>query len=145
MTEMPGLTLPAYFSYFKRPVKMVANPDGGIEAWRLSVDSGGWQRADDLIPEILLAVGGEISTLTPDDFVQWTERDRARYLRGQGPVFALYETIDAIFSAADRESRRLTDEETLIVRGLRRKTFVMFEEGLRQAGDPGADPDIVGS
>ncbi|MEU4639151.1 hypothetical protein [Micromonospora sp. NPDC023814] len=140
---MPGLVLPAYFSYYKSPVKMVGTPDGGIRAWRLSHATGGWEPADDLIEEILFAVGGEISSLTVDSFVEWTEHDRGRYLRGEGPVFALYETIRAIVESAQAEGRQLTTKELALVRGIRRRTFVMFEEELQRAGDPAADPSLA--
>ncbi|WP_436689345.1 hypothetical protein [Micromonospora sp. URMC 106] len=143
MTEMPGLVLPAYFSYYKSPVKLVDTPDGGIKAWRLSHDTGGWEPADDLIEEILFAVGGEISSLTVDSFIDWTEHDRGRYLRGEGPVFALYETVKAIVENAKAERRQLTTKELALVRGIRRKTFVMFEEELQRAGDPAADPSLA--
>ncbi|MCI4064403.1 hypothetical protein MRQ36_18065 [Micromonospora sp. R77] len=143
MSDMPGLVLPAYFSYFWSPVKMMPTPDGGLTAWRLSIDTGGWETANDLVDEILFAVGGEISVLTADQFIQYTEHDRGRYLRGDGPVFALYETVRAIEDAADTERRRLTPQEQALVRGIRRKTFVMFEEELQRAGDPGADPTIA--
>ncbi|MEH1097729.1 hypothetical protein [Micromonospora sp. CPCC 205561] len=143
MTDMPGLVLPAYFSYYKSPVKMAETPGGGIRAWRLSHDSGGWEPADDLVEEILGAVGGEISSLTVDSFIQWTEHDRGRYLRGDGPVFALYETISAIVEGAQAEGRRMTTTELALVRGIRRKTFVMFEEELQRAGDPAADPSLA--
>ena len=139
---MPGLVLPAYFSYYKSPVKMEAAPDGGIRAWRLSHETGGWQPADDLIEEILFAVGGEISPLTVQSFVQWTEQDRGRYLKGEGPVFALYETVHAIVQGAQAEGRRLSDRELAMVRGIRRRTFVLFETQLMEAGDPAADPSL---
>ena len=40
-------------------------------------------------------------------------------------------------------SRHLTPKEQALIRGIRQRTFVMFEEQLRAAGDPGADPDIA--
>ncbi|MEV1332868.1 hypothetical protein AB0J20_25220 [Micromonospora costi] len=143
MSEMPGLVLPAYFSYYKAPVKLVGTSDGRVRAWRLSKKTGGWEAADQLVEEILFAVGGEISRLTPDRFIQWTEHDRSRYLRGDGPVFALYETVRAIEEVATEERRPLTAEERALVHGIRRRTFVMFEEQLQRAGDPGADPSIA--
>lgn len=143
MTAMPGLSLPAYFSYYQSPVKMVPSPDGGLMAWRLSIDSGGWEPATHLVDEILFAIGGEISVLTADEFVQWTEHDRGRYLQGEGPIFALYETVKAIEDAADAERRRLTPQEQALISGIRRKTFVLFEEELQRAGDPAADPSIA--
>ncbi|WP_446218485.1 hypothetical protein [Micromonospora sp. IBHARD004] len=145
MSATPGLTLPAYFTYYEAPVKMVPTPDGGLAAWRLDRGSGGWRPANDLVDEILFAVGGEISVLTADQFVQWTEFERARYLSGDAPVFALYETVKAIEEAADTERRRLTTQERALISGIRRKTFVMFEEELQRAGDPGADPTIAAS
>lgn len=142
MNGTPGLKLPAYFRYYATLVKMVRGRDGQIQAWRVSMDSGGWQNANELIDEILFAVGGEISTLTAESFVQEVERYRARYLAGEGPIFALYDTVKAITAAEQRERRYLTPEERAIVQGVRRKTFVMFEEQLRRQGDPGADPSV---
>ncbi|MGW1057205.1 hypothetical protein [Micromonospora rubida] len=143
VAQMPGLVLPAYFSYYKSPVKMNASAEGGVKAWRLSVESGGWDPADDLVEDILFAVGGEITPLAPDEFVQWTEHDRGRYLRGEGPIFALYGTVRAIEDAAAAERRRLTTEERALIHGIRRRTFVMFEERLQREGGPGADPTIA--
>ncbi|SCL35351.1 hypothetical protein GA0074692_4070 [Micromonospora pallida] len=142
MSGFPGLRLPSYFRYYASPVKLVEMPGGGVTAWRVSIDTGGWESADDLIEEILFAVGGEIFSLSSDDFVQEVERYRARYLNGDGPIFALYETVKAIVEAERSERRYLTDRERALVRGIRRKTFVMFEEQLKQQGDPGADPSL---
>ncbi|GLY21927.1 hypothetical protein [Micromonospora sp. NBRC 101691] len=142
MTPTPGLVLPAYARYYGTPVKMVETPDGGMCAWRVSIDNGGWEKANELIDEILFAREEEIFTLSPEEFVQAVERYRARYLSGQGPIFALYETVKAIVDVEERERRYLDDRERALVRGIRRKTFVMFEEQLRQQGDPGADPSV---
>ncbi|SCL19260.1 hypothetical protein [Micromonospora inyonensis] len=142
MNGVPGLRLPSYFRYYTSPVKLVEAPGGGLMAWRVSIDTGGWESADDLIEEILFAVGGEVSTLSAADFVQEVERYRARYLDGEGPIFALYETVKAITDVERRERRYLTPRERAIVNGVRRQTFVMFEEQLQQQGDPGADPSI---
>lgn len=142
MSGTPGLVLPGFYRYFGTPVKLVESPHGGIRGWRLSMDHGGWDEANDIIDEILFAVGGEIYKLSREDFVQAVESYRAHYLPGDGPIFALYETVDAITDAEERERRCLTDEELALVRGIRRKTFVMFEEQLRRQGDPGADPSV---
>ncbi|MDH6462155.1 hypothetical protein M2302_002330 [Micromonospora sp. A200] len=143
MNRAPGLNLPAYFSYYKSPVKLVPTPEGGLAAWRLSTDTGGWEPAIDIVDEILFARGGEISSLTADQFVQRTESLRARYLSGTGPIFALYETVQAIQEAAGAEGRRLAATEIALITGIRRKTFIMFEEQLRSAGDPAADPSLA--
>ncbi|RKN23570.1 hypothetical protein D7147_00450 [Micromonospora musae] len=143
MTDFPGLVLPSYHIYYASPVKIVATPEGGARVWRVSIDTGGWVEQNRLFEEILLAVGGEIFTRTAEQFVQEVEAYRAHYLTGEGPVFALYDTISAIRSTAEEQGRRLTTEETALIKGVRRRTFVMFEEELQRAGDPGADPSLA--
>ncbi|MFF3867045.1 hypothetical protein [Micromonospora sp. NPDC001898] len=143
MRPVPGLILPSYYRYYASPVKIVASSDGGIRVWRVSIDTGGWRQENEIFEEIAFAVGGEIFTLSPDRFVQEVEAYRGRHLSGKGPIFALYETVDAIIGAEAREGRRLTEREQALVRGIRRKTFVLFEEQLQQGGDPGADPTIA--
>ncbi|TWJ23876.1 hypothetical protein [Micromonospora endolithica] len=142
MSDDRALTLPKFFSYYKNPVKLVSAAGGEIRAWRLCRTTGGWESADDLIDEILLAVGGEVSSLSREDFVQWVEHDRAEHVQGEGSVFALYETIGAILDVAEGQRRGLTSMEQALVVGLRRKTFVMFEEALLAAGDTAADPSL---
>ncbi|MFC0508147.1 hypothetical protein [Micromonospora costi] len=143
MDRANGVTLPAFFSYYESPVKLVPTADGGIAAWRLSKDNGGWTPANELIDTLLFVGGDEIEELTREEFVQRTEHDRAYYLRGEGPVFALYETVKAITDAQAHERRYPTAEERALVHGIRRRTFVMFEEQLQRAGQPGADPSIA--
>ncbi|MEU5907677.1 hypothetical protein ABZ780_25295 [Micromonospora sp. NPDC047467] len=116
--------------------------DGGARVWRVSIETGGWQEKNDIFVEITLGVGGEIFRRTREDFVQEVERFRAHYLEGEGPIFALYETVQALRDAAKAEGRHLTPKEQALIRGIRQRTFVMFEEQLRAAGDPGADPDL---
>ncbi|MFE9688697.1 hypothetical protein [Micromonospora sp. NPDC005806] len=134
-----------YFDYYETPVKLVPTPEGGLAAWRLDRETGGWQPANDLVDEILFAMGGDIFVRSPERFVQRTEEERGRYVKGEGPIFALYETVRAIEDAAIAEQRPYTVEEVALITGIRRRTFVMFEEQLRQAGDPGADPTIAAS
>lgn len=137
----PGLVLPAYYSYYDSPVKIVASPDGGVRVWRVSAE-GGWRDESNLFKEIVLAVGGEVFKRSPAEFVQDVERYRAENLSGQGPIFALYETVNAIVDSGRRERRPLTTDERALVAGIRRRTFVMFEEELLAAGDEAADPSL---
>lgn len=141
---MAALSLPAYFSHLKWPVKIVPTTDGGAAAWQLSPETGGWQAAHHLIDDIIFDVGGEVNVLTAEEFVQLVERRRGERVSGEGPVFALYETVNGIEEVAESERRRLTDRERALVQGLRRRTFRMFEEALSAAGDPAADPRIGG-
>ncbi|MEU2614964.1 hypothetical protein ABZ570_25770 [Micromonospora sp. NPDC007271] len=140
-----GLGLPAYYDYYDTPVKMVPTPEGGLTTWKLDRWTGGWLPANDIIDEILCAVGGDIFVRSAERFVQRTEAERGRYLKGDGPIFALYETVNAIEDVARAEGRPFTAEEAALIAGIRRRTFVMFEEQLQQAGDPGADPTIATS
>ncbi|MFG3710044.1 hypothetical protein [Micromonospora sp. NPDC047730] len=143
MMDIPaGLMLPSFYSYYESPVKFVRTPDGGVAAWRLSKDNGGWVPADHLIRKILLVGGDEIEELTREEFVQLTEHDRGYYLRGEGAVFALYETVRAIQDVLASERRYPTPTETALIAGIQRRTFVMFEEQLQRSGDPAADPSI---
>jgi hypothetical protein len=135
--------LPTFCTYYKLPVKMVETPDGGMAAWRLDPDTGGWESVNEHIDEMLFAVGGDDRVLSQEKFVQLTELNRGRSLKGEGPIFALYETVNAITDLAYDEERPLTPEERALVEGIRRKTFVMFEEQLQQAGDPAADPSLA--
>ncbi|MDO3701067.1 hypothetical protein Q3W71_05160 [Micromonospora sp. C28SCA-DRY-2] len=124
-------------------MKLVETADGGIAAWRLSKDSGGWKPANELIDKLLFIEDDEVNRLTRNEFIQRTEHDRGYYLRGDGPIFALYETVRAITDAQASERRYPTPEEIALVAGIRRRTFVMFEEQLQRAGDPGADPSLA--
>ncbi|MEW2430215.1 hypothetical protein AB0877_19590 [Micromonospora sp. NPDC047644] len=142
MAQMPGLVLPSYYLYYQSPVKIVETPDGGARVWRVAIDTGAWQEKNDLFSEIVFDVGGDIFRRTAEDFVQEVEAFRAHYLKGEGPIFALYETVRSIELLADAEARHETPKEQALIRGIRQRTFVMFEEQLRAAGDPGADPDI---
>ncbi|MEU4662591.1 hypothetical protein AB0F83_12630 [Micromonospora chalcea] len=143
MATVDGVELPAYFEHYDTPVKLVATPDGGHAAWKLDRSTGGWRPADELVDDVIGGVGGEIYVRSADAFVQHVEQLRGRYLSGEGPIFALYETVRALAAPAIAERRPFTAEEAALIKGIRRRTFVMFEEQLQQAGDPAADPTIA--
>ena len=143
MRRLAGLRLPKFFNHYDSPVKLVATPDGGVAGWRLSKDSGGWREANNLIDKVLFVGGDEITEISREEFVQLTELERSLYLSGDGPIFALYETVRAIEETLREERRYPTPQEQALIRGVRRRTFVMFEEQLQQAGDPAADPTIA--
>ncbi|MEU7614723.1 hypothetical protein AB0B27_01205 [Micromonospora rifamycinica] len=142
MAPGTGENLPRYYSYYDSPVKVVSAEDGTPQVWRIAMETGGWQRDDSILGELVFATAGEVSRRSAEDFVQDVERYRSEYLSGEGPVFALYETAAAILDTAQGERRKPTAREQAIVRGIRRRTFVMFEESLRSTGDPAADPDV---
>ncbi|WP_433495077.1 hypothetical protein ACQP26_05135 [Micromonospora sp. CA-248089] len=135
--------LPAYFEHYDTPVKLVAAPQGSYAAWKLDRRTGGWRPADDLVDDVIGGIGGEIYVRSADAFVQHVEQLRGRYLRGEGEIFALYERVRAIGEQAVGAKRSCTSEEAALIKGIRRRTFVMFEKQLQQAGDPAADPTIA--
>ncbi|SBT54742.1 hypothetical protein [Micromonospora narathiwatensis] len=145
MTQLRGLVLPKFFIYYDSPVKLVETQDGGVAGWRMSADTGGWQPANDLIDKLLFVGGDEIHQISRDEFVWRTEQDRGRNLTGEEAVYALYETVRALEETIRQERRYPTPHEQALIAGIRRRTFVLFEEQLRQAGDPGADPTIATS
>jgi hypothetical protein len=139
-----GLRFPAYHTHLGRPVKLLPSPDGGLAMWDYDEETGGWEPANHLVDEVLFAVGGEVSgPMSKDRFIQKVEAERALYVEGEGPIFALYETVRAIEDASDEEGRDLTPTEAALVAGLRRKTYAMFEAELVRRGDPGADVEAA--
>lgn len=137
---MTEFDLPEYYSYYTRPVKFVATAGGGMVAWKLSWETGGWEPADELVGKIVRDVGGEVWRLTRDQFIDLTERTRAKRRHGDGAVGALYETVQALIDEARSGRRPLTAEELALVKGIVRRTYPMFEAALASRGDPGADP-----
>ena len=132
---------PSYFEYNGFPTKVIrSTADAEPTVWRFSPDTGGWRRDDDIIVELESNSRADVIELVRDDFIELTEWSRAHYVRGDGPVFALYETLHAVGEQAERESRPLTVNERALIRGLSRKTYVMFERDLAAKGAPGADP-----
>jgi hypothetical protein len=132
-----------YFTYNTRPVKVVEAADHALRAWALDWETGGWQPANELVYEVIGAPSPDVFELTPEDFVDAVEAERGARLAGDGPVFALYETVNAILAAAAVQDREPTREERALIRGVRRRTYGMFEEELRRRGDPAVDPELA--
>ncbi len=143
MTDFPGLVLPSYYEHYAAPVKLLPTESGGVVAWRASSETGAWEERNELIAEIVFAHGGETFVRTVERFVETTEEWRADWKVADGAIAALHETADAILQAAHDERRRLTETEIAMVRGIRRRTYRMFEEKLRAEGNPAADPDLL--
>jgi hypothetical protein len=140
----PQIQYPRYYTYYTRPVKILQTADGRRVGWALNWETGGWEPADELVGAVFGATRqDDIFNVTPDDFVDEVEAERGDRLTGDGPVYALYETINSILDLARAQNRRLDPEEAAVVRGLRRRTYRMFEEDLKRRGDLAADPDLV--
>ncbi|MFI6029151.1 hypothetical protein [Amycolatopsis magusensis] len=129
---------PSYFLYFGRTFVIESTPDGGLAGSLLNWDTGEFEPAHEPIQKVLFATSdSDISALSRERFVQRTERIRQE-LTGDGPIFALYETIDSIHAQAKAENRRITDEELDLISSIQRRTFAMWEDELarRAAGEP---------
>ncbi len=93
----------------------------------------------------MIFVGGdEIYEISRDEFVQLTEHERGRYLSGDGTDLRSLRDRPGNRGTRYRGGAAVSDaQEQALIRGVRRRTFVMFEEQLQQAGDPAADPTIA--
>jgi hypothetical protein len=133
---------PAYYIYHARTYKVVSTPDGDQQGYVLNLHTGAFDPDNRLINEVMFATTGEISRVGEDEFIDETEITRADYLNGDGPIFALYQTIDSIYNQAKNEGReRVNPQELALIKALRRRTFTMWEqEFARQAaGEPPAN------
>jgi hypothetical protein len=130
---------PSYFKYYGRPFVLDTDSEGNWTGHLLNTATGEFERDDRPVPEVLLATStSEVAVLTRERFIWRTEQERER-LEGDGPVFALYDTVNAIYEQARREGRKsITDEERALVRSIRRRTFAMWEHEMarRAAGEP---------
>ncbi|WP_051772980.1 hypothetical protein [Saccharothrix sp. NRRL B-16314] len=118
---------PAYYEYYKSTYVLTTNSEGDWIGYRLNTRTGEFDLDNRPIPEILLATStSEVASLDYDDFVWTTEEIRGR-LRGDGAVFALYETIDAMYEQKEREGRKaFTPEERALIKSIRRRMFKMW-------------------
>lgn len=131
---------PQYYFYEERPVVLVQTEDGSLDCQVLDYKSGEFRREMRYYFDILFKFEANSERVTRDEFIQWTERQRAHFVKGEGPVFALYGTVDAVKENAVAEGRHLTDEERALIHTLRERTHEMFEEMLRESGRNGMPP-----
>ncbi|MDS0133102.1 MULTISPECIES: hypothetical protein [unclassified Amycolatopsis] len=129
---------PAYFRHHDSPYRLDKTADGGLAGSILSLRTGRFVEDNDKIDDVLFAQAGDIGTLTEQQFVIRTEDLRRDYLRGGGPIFALYDTISAMHSVAREEGRPLSREEAALKVSLYRRTFRMWEDEFARldAGEP---------
>ncbi|TLF58112.1 hypothetical protein [Nocardia cyriacigeorgica] len=123
--------LKRYYRYFARSVRLEKNPDGRDVGIVLNNRTGRFEEASFEIVESILGARTEsnISVLrSEDDFIRATEEARRDYLRGEGPIFSLYDTIGAIFAQRREEQRKLTSEERALIITLYKRTFKMWED-----------------
>jgi hypothetical protein len=129
---------PAYFRHHASPYRLDSTPDGGLTGHILDWKTGRFVEDNTKIDDVLFAREGEIGPLTEQEFVVRTEDLRREYLRGDGPIFALYDTIGAMHSVAREEGRPLSREEAALKVSLYRRTFRLWDDEFarRDAGEP---------
>ena len=138
-----ALRTPMFFKYFAQTYRLDSTPGGGRQGTILNLTTGLFEQDNGPIDEITRATStSDIKTLTEERFVQETEAARMSFLRGDGPIFALYDTIRGIDALAVKEGRSRSAQETALVKALRTRTFKMWAEEAdrRAAGAPPSFP-----
>lgn len=124
---------PQYFAYYNKTFFMETSTIDNLDrGYLLNLRSGDFDERNDLIREVLFATTEDIHPRSHDDFIVNTEELRAHYLRGDGPIFALYETIAGIHEQREAENRRFSDQERALIRTLRHRTFQMWTEEFKR-------------
>jgi len=128
---------PSYFEYYAHPFVVDSTPDGGLTGRILNWKTGRFDEDNEHVMDVLFDHGPDIRSLDHAKFVRRTEEERKHYLRGDGPIFALYQTIDAIWAGVKEENRKITKEERALIESLYRRTFTMWEDEFarRDAGE----------
>lgn len=132
---------PQYYVYEGKPVAFVEAPDGGLLIWALSPRTGAFELDKSYVDKIWFGTTADIDTVSRPEFVQRVEEYRARRLRGEGPVYALYETINGLEDTSRAEARDLTQDEKALVHTLRLRAHELFEAELRAQGRQGTPGD----
>ena len=137
--DVQDVPTPRYFKCFNKTYKVDRDGDGNLTGYLLNVRTGEFEDNPAHLEKVL---GGELPSnfreLSEAEFIAETERERSFYLRGEGPLFALYETIDGMRKQAKAEGRALTQQEESFIASLQRRTFAMWETELsrRASGQP---------
>jgi hypothetical protein len=137
-----AIETPSYFVYYNRTYRIDSTPDGGLTGYLLDLETGEFEQTAEPIDDVLFNRKPEIRSVDEARFIDETEQARSYYLRGDGPVFALYDTINGLYDQAKAEGRRLGPEEKALIKSLRRKTYQLWEDELarRAAGEPPSFP-----
>ncbi|MDQ7810042.1 hypothetical protein Q5425_40485 [Amycolatopsis sp. A133] len=131
---------PRFYKYYAQTYRIDSTPGGGLAGTLLDLRTGFFVPDSSHIREVMRAttdsnIDGPFSE---EKFIHETEIERNHFLSGDGPIFALYETINGIDDVAVRENRRRTKQETALVHALQKRTFKMWEDeaARRAAGEP---------
>ncbi|UQS21714.1 hypothetical protein L1857_02180 [Amycolatopsis thermalba] len=133
--DVAEIPTPQYFKCFNKTYKVDRDGDGNLTGFLLNVRTGQFEENSAHLEKVLQdELPSNFRALTESEFIAETERERAFYLRGEGPVFALYATVDGMRKQAKEEGRSLTAQEESFIASVQRRTFGMWEA--QQAGFP---------
>ncbi|MEV5296421.1 toxin glutamine deamidase domain-containing protein [Amycolatopsis methanolica] len=133
--EAAEVPTPQYFKCFNKTYKVDRDGDGNLTGFLLNVRTGQFEENSTHLEKVLQdELPSNFRSLTEAEFIAETERERAFYLRGEGPLFALYATVDGMRKQAKEEGRALTAQEESFIESVQRRTFGMWEA--RPAGFP---------
>ena len=128
-----------FFKYYAQTYRIDRTPGGRRRGTILNLTTGLFEEDTENLGEVLGATTtSHIKGLSEERFVQETEIERNHFLSGDGPIFALYETVNGLYALARKEERRIGPQEIALIRSLYQRTFKMWEEeaARRAAGEP---------
>ncbi|PWW63479.1 hypothetical protein [Actinokineospora spheciospongiae] len=132
-----------HFRYWQTPYRVERGEDGVEHGYLLNRDTGRFDTADDLVFEVVGATTTSHITTVPVEQYVWECEELRQQLSGEGPVFALYDTIEAIYANARSEGRkRLDPAERALVTSLRQRTHGLWEDDERRRA-AGQEPKNV--
>ncbi|MEC3974644.1 hypothetical protein [Amycolatopsis sp. H20-H5] len=124
-----SIETPSFHQYYAKTYRVDATADGGLTGHLLNLETGAFDQDDSRITEVLRAgSSSDISRLDEAEFIVETERARSWQLTGDGPIFALYDDIEALHELAKQERRAFTAPERARLAELRNRTFTLWEE-----------------
>jgi hypothetical protein len=115
-----------YYIVGDRPVKFVPLPEGGLSIRKMNWQTGIFEYGIEYLARASSS-DSDVDHVSEQEFIQHVEKIRARRLKGEGPIFALYQTMNAMVDTAKAQGRQLTGEERELVAELRRQTYEMFQ------------------
>ncbi|GAB0104455.1 hypothetical protein JMUB6875_34290 [Nocardia sp. JMUB6875] len=121
---------PSYFRFRNGTIRLEEPTHGSVIGQRLNVRTGAFEPAttEDIDAVLNPRADLDYSALSEEQFVRATEEARRLYLRGDGPVFDLYQQVQEIFDLAEKERRRITPEERSAIAERYRTTFGIWDD-----------------
>src|SRR5882757_928212 len=146
---------PYYYEYFSSPLKVVQVPDtGAVRGYRLNVDTGRFSVENSALRRILVGHrGDDVFQIDEEEFICLTEQQRAKWLRGDGPIFAVYRVVADLVALHQHVDTPTWLVITEAITALRRRTFQLWDDEFARldAGEaptfhsePVAGPDADG-